>query len=94
MTNVITGESMGCIGNISHTGVMLIGPAQPESNAVYQVILPLPWDDGSTLNLEVGVQGQWFQQAASAKQYWAGYRIVAISDQDNADLLAWLDQPD
>ncbi|MGB8635108.1 MAG: PilZ domain-containing protein, partial [Rhodanobacteraceae bacterium] len=66
VTNVITGQSMGRIGNISRTGVMLIGSARPESNAVYQVILPLPWNDGSTLKVEVGLQEQWFEQATSA----------------------------
>ncbi|KGI77818.1 PilZ domain-containing protein [Oleiagrimonas soli] len=92
--NVITGLSMGHIGNMSRTGVMLIGATRPDSNAIYQIILPLPLKNGTTLNIEVGVQEQWHDQAASTDQYWVGYRIVAISDEDHARLQNWLELPE
>lgn len=90
--NVMTGQAMGRIGNISRSGLMLIGPVKPDSNAVYQCMLALPRGDDGALNLEVGLQEQWHEQAPSTEQYWAGYRIVAITEADHAALSAWLEQ--
>lgn len=94
VTNAITGEPVGHLGNVSRTGMLLISSAKPESNAIYQLILPLPGDDGATLNVEVGVQEQWHKRAASTEHYWIGFRTVAIGDEDNARLQAWLELPE
>ncbi|MDA3915036.1 PilZ domain-containing protein [Oleiagrimonas sp.] len=91
--NVITGRVMGQIGNISNTGMLLICPDKPRSDAVYQITLPLPDNDEDTQMIEVGVQEQWHQQASSTENYWVGYRIVAITDEDKARLHAWLELP-
>jgi hypothetical protein len=42
--------------------------------------------------IEVGIQEQWHESAASSGQIWAGYRIVAITDADAARLESWLAQ--
>ncbi|MFC5524555.1 PilZ domain-containing protein [Rhodanobacter ginsengisoli] len=96
VTDVITDQPFGRIGNLSATGMLLISPTAPQDEAIYQLRLPLP-DNGSgsgQVHIDVGVQEQWHDQAASADLIWAGYRIIAISDADATRLHAWLEQPD
>jgi protein involved in temperature-dependent protein secretion len=44
---------------------------------------------GQVVAITLGIQEQWHEPAASG-QTWAGYRIVAISDEDVAQLHRWL----
>lgn len=93
VTDVITGLTMGQIGNLSGTGMLLIGPMAPRREAIYQLRLPLPDAGGSSHYIEVGVQEQWHEHAASADQFWAGYRIISITEESEAKLQAWLALP-
>lgn len=93
VTDVISGESIGHLGNLSSTGMLLITAQAPRSEALYQVSFSLP-DYGRMLAdshpIEIGIQEQWHESAASSGQFWAGYRIVAINDVDTARLDTWL----
>lgn len=94
VTNVISGEAFGHLGNLSATGMLLISSKAPRSEAIYQVSLMLPRPGAGRLvqsqPIEFGIQEQWHEQAATPGQVWAGYRIVAISDADAARLDRWL----
>lgn len=95
VTDVVTGQPMGHLGNISNIGMLLIGSQAPRKEAIYQVSLPLP-NTGTALkespSIELGIQEQWQEPAASPGQIWSGYRIVAITDADAARLEYWLTQ--
>lgn len=90
VTDTISGRLLGHLGNLSATGLLLIGQRAPRSDAVYQVSVPLPSFDGSAPTIEIGIQEQWQEPAASPGQVWAGYRIVAITQTDSALLDRWL----
>lgn len=93
VTNVISGEPLGHLGNLSSTGMLLISTQAPRSEALYQVSLTLPASGRALIQsqpIEAGIQEQWHEAAASPGQIWAGYRIVAISDADAARLDGWL----
>ncbi|TAM63856.1 MAG: PilZ domain-containing protein [Rhodanobacter sp.] len=92
VTDAVTEQPFGQLGNLSATGLLLISPVAPNSEAVYQLRLSLPGNDGTPLQyIEVGVQEQWHENAPSAGQVWAGYRIIAIGEDDAARLQAWLE---
>jgi hypothetical protein len=95
VTDVITGLPIGHLGNLSSTGMLLINAQAPRSEAIYQISMVLP-GSGRLLSqsqpIEIGIQEQWHETAASSGQVWAGYRIVAISDADAARLDSWLGQ--
>ena len=95
VTDVISGLPIGHLGNLSSTGMLLISAQAPRNEALYQVSMTLP-GSGRMLTqsqpIEVGIQEQWHEAAASSGQIWAGYRIVAISDADAARLESWLAQ--
>lgn len=95
VTDVISGKPIGHLGNLSSTGLLLISAQAPHSEALYQVSLSLPTSSRAVIEsqpIEVGIQEQWHEPAASPGQIWAGYRIVAISDADAARLDGWLSQ--
>lgn len=95
VTDVISGRMIGYVGNLSSNGMLLISAQTPRSEALFQIRLPLP-EPGQKLGvsslIEVGIQEQWHDHAASPGQVWAGYRIVAISDTDAERLHSWLDK--
>ena len=93
VTDVISGQPIGHLGNLSTNGMLLISTHPPRSEAIYQVSLALPGRGSALQAIEVGIQEQWHEAAASPGQIWAGYRIVAIDDADAALLDAWLGQP-
>jgi hypothetical protein len=43
--------------------------------------------------VEIGIQEQWHEPAASAGQFWSGYRIVAASDDDVRAVDEWIGPP-
>ena len=93
VTDVISGEPLGHLGNLSSTGMLLISTQAPRSEALYQVSLTLPASGRALIQsqpIEAGIQEQWHESAASPGQIWAGYRIVAISDADAARLDGWI----
>lgn len=95
VTDVITNLPIGHLGNLSSTGMMLICAQAPRSEAIYQVSLTLPGTGrmlAQSQPIEIGVQEQWHEPAASSGQIWAGYRIVAVSDADAARIGSWLAQ--
>lgn len=87
--DVVQGNVIGQLGDLSATGMMLIGTHSPETGAIYQFRLPLPGLGTRPRQIEVGVQAQW-QRPSENRQVWAGFRIIAISDTDAANLHAWL----
>ena len=92
--DVITGQPMGRVGNLSGTGMLLLSPTAPQSESIHQVYLPLPGAGGHAPQyIEVGIQEQWHGSGASAGQIWAGYRIIAIDEDDDTRLDAWLALP-
>lgn len=98
VTDVINDRSLGHLGNLSATGLLLIGPEAPRNEAVYQVSLNLPGlaypgASVSPLSIELGIQEQWHDDAATPGQFWSGFRIVSISPADAALLEAWLALP-
>lgn len=93
VTDAITGQALGHVGNLSSNGVLLIGTRVPRSEAVYQVHLPLPRQDGTMPSIEIGIQEQWHEPAASPGQTWVGYRIIAIGNMDAVQLDDWLQRP-
>jgi hypothetical protein len=95
VTDVISGLPIGHLGNLSSTGMLLISAQAPRSEALYQVSMILPGSGrmlAESQPIELGIQEQWHESAASSGQIWAGYRIVAITDADAARLESWLTQ--
>lgn len=86
--DTVTGERIGHIGNISESGVMIIGPAEMVEGNLYQMNFTLPeGDDGPSVTFHLGAHCLWCSEAESTGTWWAGFEIIDINDQD-ADTLS------
>jgi hypothetical protein len=75
---------MGLLANLSEEGMMIIGDKDVVDGAVYQIAVPLDSYEKDVLN--VGVECLWSADAEVDKQYWSGYRIIDISDDNKLTL--------
>ena len=87
VNDVISGRVLGQLGNLSTGGLLLIATQPPRHDAVYQVSLALP---GRNESLELGIQEQWQDATPRAGRTWAGFRIIAIDEDDAIRLKAWV----
>ena len=88
--NAMTGAAMGRIGNISVDGMMMIAYTPIREDALYQISFHLPDGRGAAHPIEIGMHEQWTEQSGGAGQYWAGFRIIDISPDDQARLSDWI----
>jgi len=93
IVDVMTERVIGQLGNLSATGLMLLGPHAPRSGAVHQVAFMLPGAQHGEHRVEIGLQEQWHEPAAAAGQFWSGYRIVAAGDDDVRAIDEWIGPP-
>lgn len=90
VTDTISARPLGHLCNLSASGVLLIAQEQPLSEAVFQARLPLADGPHGARSIELGLQEQWQQPAASPGHTWVGYRIIAIAPADAQALVRWL----
>jgi hypothetical protein len=93
VVDVMSDMLLGQLGNLSATGLMLLGPHAPRSGAVHQVSFVLADAHQRDHAVVLGVQEQWHEAAAATGQFWAGYRIVAASDEDILAIDEWIGPP-
>lgn len=91
--NVMTEREFGQLGDLSASGMLIISTHAPRNEGVYQLRLALPGLGTRTRYIEVGVQERWHDVAPANRQIWAGYRIIAMREEDIAQLDAWLALP-
>ncbi len=89
--NTLTGEPIGQIGNLSSDGMMLIASREIRADALYQFSFPLHNSQGGPIEIETGMHEQWSEPASTPGQYWAGFRIISISADDQEMLNEWVE---
>jgi len=94
VSNAITGQWVGHIGNLSVDGMLLISDQRLPDDALFQFIFQLPdAAGGRARNLEIGVHEQWSEAANVPGQFWTGFRIIDISPEDYEILYDWVMSP-
>lgn len=91
VVNTMTGEVIGQIGNLSQDGMMLIAHREVRPDALYQFSFPLPISGHGAVEVEVGMHEQWSEPASVPGQFWAGFRIVSMSMDDQELLAEWVE---
>ena len=94
VTNAITGQQIGHIGNLSIDGMLLISNRRLPEDALFQFTFQLP--SGATTQqhaLEIGVHEQWCESAKVPGQFWTGFRIIDIGPEDYNVLYDWVNSP-
>jgi len=82
VTDRQTGEVLGQLVNISEEGFMLLGAKPVAEDNIFQ--LSLQFDNGSDNNspIQIGVESLWCHASADQTQFWSGFYIIDISDED------------
>ncbi|MCD9047765.1 PilZ domain-containing protein [Luteimonas sp. MHLX1A] len=95
VSDAMTGEMVGRIGNLSESGLLLIASSSLENDALYQLRFTLPGRSAGALgeDLELGAQLLWSDRASAPGQVWGGLRFVALSDAQARQLRAWVESP-
>lgn len=91
VTNDVTGEPIGRIGNLSRNGMMLICHRPLRDNALYQLRFFLPDPVGNQVKVETGVHTMWTDAASTGDYQWSGLRIISISGPAAESLDHWLE---
>ena len=94
VTNSLTGEMIGHVGNLSADGMLLITSRRLPENALFQFNFELPDAGGTPRRLEIGVHEQWGEPASIPGQFWSGFRIIDIAPEDRTTLAAWVEKRD
>jgi hypothetical protein len=94
VTNALTGEMVGHVGNLSVDGMLLIANRELVENALFQFAFDLPEGGESSRHFEIGVHEQWGEPASTPGQHWFGFRIIDIAPADRKSLSAWVDARD
>ncbi len=90
VTDAMTGELVGRLGNLSMEGMMVIANGPVVEDGLYQFIFHLPDVHGQLHRFEVGVHESWTEAAGTRDQIWAGFRFIDINA-DNVTMLSdWL----
>ncbi len=90
VTNAMTEEPFGRIGNLSADGMLLVCNRAVMDNALFQLTFELTDADGRPHALEVGVHEQWSEPANVPGQYWIGFQFIDIAPRDRMVVESWL----
>lgn len=93
VTDAMTDDVVGRLGNLSETGMLLIARAPLTEDALYQFRYTLPLPGGGQLPIEAGMHALWQDRGTGSGQAWVGLRVIALPDVQLEQLRAWLDAP-
>lgn len=90
VTDAMTGDVIGHLGNLSLDGMMLIAQSSINDNALYQFMFELPDAHGRLQPIEVGAHQLWSEPPTFKGQAWVGFRFIDIASDDEKILAEWL----
>lgn len=92
VTNGMTGETLGRVGNLSIDGLMIIGQRQLGEDHIYQIQFALNDADHLSHPVEVGIQCLWSEATRSSGSFWSGCKIIDIAPEHLNLLAAWIER--
>lgn len=88
----MTEATMGRLGNVSETGMLLIASVELNEDALYQVCFPLPDSSGRDVQIDVGMHLLWSEPANAPGQSWAGFRFLTLNHEHRELLRQWVER--
>ena len=73
-----SGEVLGQLANLSVDGLMAVSSLRINCGTVYQVRVPLAVG-GQLVEIQVGIEALWCEDANESGSYWTGFQIIDIS---------------
>lgn len=91
--DTMTDEVIGRLSNLSETGMLLIMHEPLKNDALYQLRLNLPDQNGSMHTIDIGAHELWSDDAAAPGQVWIGFRFIDVSPAHVQFIRDWVDAP-
>jgi c-di-GMP-binding flagellar brake protein YcgR len=88
--DAMTEKTVGRLGNISETGMLLVAHTPLQEDAIYQLRFDLVDGLGRATPLEVGAHLLWIGNANTPGQAWAGFRFLTIGERHLDALRGWI----
>jgi len=92
VTDLMSGQVVGRLGNISETGMLLLASMPLREDALYQLQFPLPMAGGVQQVIDIGAHLLWREAAHVPGQAWSGFRFLTVSRAHRHALRAWIEQ--
>jgi len=73
-----SGKVLGELVNLSSDGLMAVSPNGIACGTVFQVLIPLVRGD-KQVEIQVGVESLWCDDANDSGSHWTGFQIIDIS---------------
>lgn len=93
VTDAMSERVVGRVGNLSETGLLLIGSEPMIEDALYQLKFQLREADGGQRAYEIGVHMLWRDEAGPTGLAWSGFRFIAVPAEQATALRQWIDSP-
>lgn len=77
-------RQVGRVVDISVEGLMIYSQSPIDVNRIFQFLIPLPMDLDGCREIRLGVESLWSREGDGDGQYWTGFHVICISDQDRA----------
>lgn len=84
-------ETIGRIGNLSISGMLLVSGKPLTEDALYQLRFGLLDRGGRDRNIELGAHQLWTTETSAPGQYWNGLRFIDIAPEDVDFLRLWVE---
>ncbi|WP_133500681.1 PilZ domain-containing protein [Cognatilysobacter terrigena] len=89
----MTERSVGQLGNISESGLLLLASAPLHEDCLYQLYFVLSDRAGNRHAFEIGAHLLWQNAASAPGQAWTGFRFLSLDDGQIERLRDWIDAP-
>lgn len=77
-------SDVGRVVNLHEDGFMIIGDGKIRADCLYQFVMCFSEEVEGKMQISVGAECLWLKETDSCTQYWAGFHIIDISEQDRA----------
>lgn len=78
VTDTMTGDVVGYVGNVSMGGMLLIANRSLPLDALFQLRFALPDEAGEAAPLETGAHVLWQDDSGAPGQKWVGLRFIGM----------------
>ncbi len=91
VNDMMTGQTIGLVGNVSETGMLLVASEPMREDALYQLQFTLPGSSTAReVAIDVGAHLLWTGAAHTPGQSLAGLRFLTLSPTHLAALRDWV----
>jgi hypothetical protein len=88
VSDVYRKQALGCMVDLSEDGFMLLTDQVREAGTVLQLRVDFPGEVNGVTGIELGAESLWVGAANKPNHFWAGFRIIDLSDNAAATIAA------